>query len=202
MTASRLYLIIDAETVTSLSDDALKSLLAAGDLACVRLLGTGDGSEEALRHAAGRLVAMAAPLDIAVVVEDAIGLAAQVSADGVHLSDSNVDMAAVRSSVGDGAIVGVAFAGSRHHAMEAGQAGADYVAFDPDGLDDALWWAELFEIPCVAEAASNDDIEEIVGSPIEFLALRVPSDPADRSILGKIELATQCIAQDRVKESA
>jgi thiamine-phosphate pyrophosphorylase len=64
--------------------------------------------------------------------------------------------------MGANAIVGVTCHASRHLAMEAGEAGADYVAFGaffPTGTKETThraepeilsWWAEIFEIPCVA----------------------------------------------------
>lgn len=79
-------------------------------------------------------------------------------ADGVHLA-TPAEVAGVRSRLGDGSIIGVACGFSRHAAMVAGEAGADYVVFgDLDHLpatDDELlelvtWWNGLFVIPCAA----------------------------------------------------
>ncbi len=201
MTASRLYLIIDVATVNTLSEEAIEKVLAAGDIACIRLQDA--GATGGLASAADRVIPIASRFDIAVVLENDVDLVVQKSADGVHLNADNADLTEVRSSIRDDAIIGVEYTGSRHHAMEAGQTGADYIAFDPDRLDEAEWWAEVFEIPCVAEAADDESIASIAGSPIEFLALRVsPDDPTCAQILAQLELATRCIEQGRVKERA
>jgi thiamine-phosphate pyrophosphorylase len=71
---------------------------------------------------------------------------------------------------------------SRHDAMLAGEAGADYVMFgEPDRngrrprfeeLQEHLtWWAELFEIPCVAYAAGKDEIAPLSRTGADFIAL-------------------------------
>ena len=200
VTTTRLYLIIDAEMAVSSTADTVERLLQAGDVACIRL--QHSANSDALRQAAERLVPITARHEIALVVEDAVELVRQVSADGIHLSDGEIDPVEARSELGGDAIVGVRFNGSRHDIMEAGQQGADYIAFGAENLDDALWWAELFEIPCVAEASNDSDIEAIAQGSIEFLALHVPADPADARIFEQIERATQCIAQGQVKESA
>jgi thiamine-phosphate pyrophosphorylase len=100
--------------------------------------------------------------DIAFIVNDSISLAKRLGADGVHLGQSDGTPAEARRLLGREAQIGVTCHASRHLAMEAGEAGADYVAFgafyetttkpsehrpDPAILS---WWASLFEIPCVA----------------------------------------------------
>lgn len=118
------------------------------------------------QHAAARL---AAPLldicraaDVAFIVNDDMALAKRLGADGVHLGQGDGDPREARRLLGPSAQIGVTCHASRHLAMEAGEAGADYVAFgaffptttktvehhaDPAILS---WWQGLFEIPCVA----------------------------------------------------
>lgn len=118
------------------------------------------------QHAAARL---AEPLqrvceahEVAFLVNDDIGLARRIGADGVHLGQSDGDPREARALLGQTAQIGVTCHDSRHLAMEAGEAGVDYVAFgaffptatketghrpDPSILS---WWSRLFEIPCVA----------------------------------------------------
>ncbi|RYD46315.1 MAG: thiamine phosphate synthase, partial [Sphingomonadales bacterium] len=117
-------------------------------------------------HAAA---ALAAPLqeicaahDCGFVVNDSISLAKRLKADGVHLGQGDGDVRDAREALGREAQIGVTCHASRHLAMEAGEAGADYVAFGaffpsatkesehrPE-LDTLTWWQQIFEIPCVA----------------------------------------------------
>lgn len=100
--------------------------------------------------------------DVAFIVNDSISLAKRLGADGVHLGQGDGDVADARQRLGREAQIGVTCHGSRHMAMEAGEAGADYVAFgafhptatkavehyaEPDIL---TWWQTFFELPCVA----------------------------------------------------
>ncbi|HEX8063661.1 MAG TPA: thiamine phosphate synthase [Allosphingosinicella sp.] len=100
--------------------------------------------------------------EVAFIVNDDMGLAKRIGADGVHLGQSDGDPREARALLGVSAQIGVTCHDSRHLAMEAGDAGVDYVAFgaffptatketahrpDPAILS---WWSRLFEIPCVA----------------------------------------------------
>jgi thiamine-phosphate pyrophosphorylase len=125
----------------------LTAALDAASVACLRL--------PALSDIAG-LLALAQGRGTAVVLDGRPELAARLGADGVHLADP-AGYAAARRALGDQAIVGVHCGTSRHAAMEAGEAGADYVAFAPD-LELVRWWAELMVVPAVAEI--GDDIEQ------------------------------------------
>ncbi|MEK0084366.1 thiamine phosphate synthase [Benzoatithermus flavus] len=87
------------------------------------------------------------------------------AADGVHLDDP-AKVAAVRSQLGPDAIIGAACGRSRHTAMVAGEAGADYVMLgtldrpveDEDGLSELVaWWNELFVIPCAVAGRLTPD---------------------------------------------
>jgi thiamine-phosphate pyrophosphorylase len=103
-----------------------------------------------------------ADADVAFIVNDSISLAKRLGADGVHLGQGDGDPREARAQLGPAAQIGVTCHDSRHLAMEAGEAGADYVAFgafyptttkttehvaDPVLLS---WWSTVFEIPCVA----------------------------------------------------
>src|ERR1043166_2088199 len=96
------------------------------------------------------------------IVNDSVALARRLGADGVHLGQGDGSVAAARQLLGRQAQMGVTCHASRHLAMEAGEAGADYVAFgaffpsrtkasehrpEPELL---RWWQQLFELPCVA----------------------------------------------------
>jgi len=130
-------------------------------VACLQLRLKGLDDQAVLRAAAA-LMPPCHARDVAFIVNDRPDLAAAAGADGVHIGQEDADYASARRAVGEDAIVGVTCHDSRHLAMEAAEAGADYVAFGafyPTGTktpksraEPAIleWWSELFKIPCVA----------------------------------------------------
>lgn len=135
--------------------------------------------------------ALAAPLkeicaahDCAFIVNDSISLARRLRADGVHLGQSDGDVREAREALGREAQIGVTCHASRHLAMEAGEAGADYVAFGaffpsttkesehrPE-LDTLTWWQQIFEIPCVAIGGITPaNCGPLVSAGADFLAV-------------------------------
>jgi thiamine-phosphate pyrophosphorylase len=140
------------------------------------------------QHAAARL---AEPLhricearQVAFIVNDDMALAKRLGADGVHLGQSDGDPREARALLGPAAQVGVTCHDSRHLAMAAGEAGADYVAFgaffptatkatayrpDPAILS---WWSRLFEIPSVAIGGiTPENGRVLVKAGADFLAV-------------------------------
>lgn len=118
------------------------------------------------QHEAARLAAplqaICAAHDVAFIVNDDVALAKRLDADGVHLGQGDGEPRDAREELGREAQIGVTCQASKHFAMEAGEAGADYVAFGaffdsttkasehrPE-LEILEWWSNLFEIPCVA----------------------------------------------------
>jgi thiamine-phosphate pyrophosphorylase len=142
--------------------DRLAAALAAVDIASV-FIKAGDGGARDVQP----LVMMAQKSGAAALIMDDARLARTLKAEGVLLlagADAFARYEETRSIVGKGAIVGVTCGLSRHEAMEIGEAGADFLAFGPDGGgEDALerqadhvgWWAEIFEVPCVALGADE-----------------------------------------------
>ena len=141
--------------------DRLAAALAAGPVAAFQFRVKGVDQHEAARLAEP-LQAICAGHDVAFIVNDSAALAKRIGADGVHLGQDDGDPRDARALLGPAAQIGVTVHDSRHLAMEAGEAGADYVAFgaffptatketrhrpDPSILS---WWATLFEIPSVA----------------------------------------------------
>ncbi|MEP0191163.1 MAG: thiamine phosphate synthase [Erythrobacter sp.] len=110
------------------------------------------------------LQAICAAHDVAFIVNDSVALAKRLKADGVHLGQDDGDPKEAREELGREAQIGVTCHASKHLAMEAGEAGADYVAFgaffesstkdkgdaERPTLETLEWWAALFEIPVVA----------------------------------------------------
>ena len=122
--------------------------------------------------------------DTAFIVNDSMALAKRIGADGVHLGQSDGDVREARALLGPAAQIGRTCHDSRHLAMEAGEAGADYVAFGaffPTGTkeihhrpDPAIlsWWATLFELPSVAIGGITPENGQIlVKAGADFLAV-------------------------------
>lgn len=160
----------------------LTEVLSSGDVACVAL--AQDASLEADADLEKRLVDICHGQDIAVVIENDWQKAASLGADGVHLGRANThDIEAyekARAALGPDRIVGVFCGNSRHDAMILGEAGADYVAFGPDGASEGeddltsllSWWSELFQPPCVAWGISTfADAAKCAQADADFVAL-------------------------------
>jgi thiamine-phosphate pyrophosphorylase len=107
--------------------------------------------------AAREIVSAARPLDVAVLTTGEPREALRAGCDGLHVEAEDADYASLRAALGRNAILGAYVGGSRHLAMEAAEAGADYVAFDQHatlgGEPVIAWWSTLFEVPCVAFVA-------------------------------------------------
>lgn len=130
------------------------------------------------------LQAICAARDVAFIVNDSIALAKRLGADGVHLGQGDGDLREARELLGRDAQIGVTCHNSRHLAMEAGEAGADYVAFgaffptttkevehraEPEIL---TWWQTLFELPCVAIGGiTPDNCVPLIEAGADFLAV-------------------------------
>lgn len=141
--------------------DRLKAALDGGPVAAfqLRLKGLDD---HAVARAAEPLQRICADSDVAFIVNDSMALAKRLGADGVHLGQGDGDPREARALLGPSAQIGVTCHDSRHLAMEAGERGADYVAFGaffPTTTKEVLhapepsilgWWSALFELPCVA----------------------------------------------------
>ncbi len=161
----------------------LKAALDIGRVAAfqLRLKGLPD---DAVMAAARSLMPICAEHDVAFILNDRMDLAHELGADGVHLGQGDGDPREARRLLGPAAQIGVTCHDSRHLAMEAGEAGADYVAFgafyptttketfhqpDPAILG---WWSTLFEIPCVAIGGiTAGNAQPLVRAGADFLAV-------------------------------
>lgn len=179
---AQLYLI-SPQQVGGGFPDRLRAALEPG-LAAAFQLRVKDTSDDELARLAGPLQRICADAGVAFIVNDSIELARRLGADGVHLGQSDGDIREARAVLGPAAQVGRTCHDSRHLAMDAGEAGADYVAFgafyptttkpsdyrpDPSILS---WWATLFEIPCVAIGGiTPDNAGPLVEAGADFLAV-------------------------------
>ena len=179
---AKLYLV-SPQDVGGTFPDRLKAALDAGVAAAFQLR-VKNADEHELARLAEPLQRICADADVAFIVNDSMSLAKRLGADGVHLGQSDGTVREARALLGPSAQIGKTCHDSRHLAMEAGEAGADYVAFgafyptttkpsdyrpDPSIL---TWWSTLFEIPCVAIGGiTPDNAKPLVEAGADFLAV-------------------------------
>ena len=194
--ACRLYLITppvidDLDAFAA----ALATALDAGDVAALQIR-LKPADDAMVRAAVLGLAPVAQARGVAVILNDRPDLAAALGCDGVHVGQSDAPVAEARRIMGRAAMIGATCHDSRHLAMEAAEAGADYVAFgaffptdtkqtvhrpDPDIL---TVWQETMEIPCVAIGGITiDNAASLVTAGADFLAVsagvwRHPHGPA------------------------
>jgi thiamine-phosphate pyrophosphorylase len=178
----RLYLI-SPQDVGGDFPDRLRSV-ASFECVTAFQLRVKDVPEHQLARLAEPLQRVCADAGVAFIVNDSMTLARRLAADGVHLGQQDGDVREARALLGPGAQIGVTCHDSRHLAMDAGEAGADYVAFgafyptqtkpsayrpDPSILS---WWSSLFEIPCVAIGGiTPHNAKRLIEAGADFLAV-------------------------------
>jgi thiamine-phosphate pyrophosphorylase len=155
----RVYLITPPRLEAGFADQ-LAAALDAGDVAAVQLR-LKDVDDEALKRAIDALLPVVQSRGVAFLMNDRPDLAVAHGCDGAHVGQEDTPAPIARKILGD-LTMGVTCHNSRHLAMEAGEAGADYVAFGaffPSGskevsamaeIETLRWWAEMMEIPVVA----------------------------------------------------
>jgi thiamine-phosphate pyrophosphorylase len=181
--SSQIYLLTPRLREADLSDFAstLASVLGGGEVACVlaRLAPDAEGDAKKI---VTRLVEIAANAGAAMLVDIDPRLAARIGADGAHMTSGGAALSEALASLKPERIVGAGLLRTRDEAMNAGEAGADYVMFGeprrdgftpPAGetLERVEWWAEIFEPPCVGYAASLEDIAPLADAGADFVAL-------------------------------
>ena len=176
----RLYLVTPELGETAAFANALDAVLTTTDIAAV-LLRLADADERSLINRAKAMAAAVQRRDIALLLDGRAEIVGRVGADGAHLTGIEAFTAALPSLKPD-RIAGAGGLRSRHNAMLAAEAGADYVMFgelDRRGshapfaaIEDRIkWWAELFELPCVGYAADLDEVAPLAQAHADFVAL-------------------------------
>jgi thiamine-phosphate pyrophosphorylase len=196
---SQIFLMAEA----GLDPNTLRLALDAGAVACV-LLRSADVGNDALRAGIEALRPIAHEREVAFLVEDQAELVSETGCDGVHLSKDSMTVKNAREVVGADVIVGTYCGASRHAAMAAAEAGADYVALgggaaerwwekaaDPEIL---TWWQSIMTAPCVAIV--GDDLQtagEMAAAGADFVAVGsciwshpAGPDAAIREVLGML----------------
>jgi thiamine-phosphate pyrophosphorylase len=181
--APQLYLVTEPVADPASIETTLRAAMDAATPAAVllRLAASDERTQIKIAKAAGGIVQ---PRDIALLIDSLPDLVARAGADGAHLHGIEDFEAAVGGLKPD-RIAGAGGLASRHDAMIAAELNADYVMFgEPDArghrpsldaiLERVAWWAEVFQTPCVAYAATTEEIDALVQAGADFVAL----DPA------------------------
>lgn len=180
--ACQLYLVSPLD-VSGAFPDRLARALDAGPVAAFQFR-VKDMDQHAAARLAEPLQRLCADREVAFIVNDSVSLAKRLGADGVHLGQEDGDPREARAALGPAVQIGVTCHDSRHLAMGAGEAGADYVAFgsfyptttkeirhraEPAILS---WWTTLFELPCVAIGGiTPDNAQPLIDAGADFLAV-------------------------------
>jgi thiamine-phosphate pyrophosphorylase len=176
----RLYLVTAPLGDTAAFARELPAALAAGDIAAV-LLRLAQADERALINRVKDIAAIVQPREIALLLDGHPEIVARAGADGAHLAGIEALNAALPSLKPE-RIAGAGGLTSRHDAMLAGEAGADYAMFgEPDRagrrppfdavLERIEWWAKLFQPPCIGYAAHLDEVAPLAQAGADFVAL-------------------------------
>ena len=177
----QIYLVTPPEFDLDLFPDRLAAVLDGADVACVRLA-LASRDEDRVARAADALRVVAHARDVAIVIESHLLLVERHGLDGVHLTDGARTVRHARKELGNDAIVGAFCRTSRHEGMNAGEAGADYVAFGPLGqtpLGDGAtvdfelfeFWSAAIEVPVVAEGALTEALIAQYGPVTDFFGV-------------------------------
>ncbi|MSO71001.1 MAG: thiamine phosphate synthase [Alphaproteobacteria bacterium] len=158
---------------------ALEQALDAGLVACLELRLSGLSDAQA-RAAIDLLRPPAQRRSVAVLLAGQAGLAAETGCDGAHLDPAAMSYQDARRVLGPGGILGIAAGISRHLALDAAEAGADFVSFGPyypdneaqaAGRDLLRWWQEVIEVPCVAQGGITPaNAGMLVAAGADFIA--------------------------------
>lgn len=183
----RLYLVTppQIEDVSGFVD-LFRAAIQGGDIASLQIrLKKGDEIDPiATREVAQAVKRICHAEHIALIINDSPQLARALEADGVHLGMDDMDIAEARGIVGEDMIIGATCKNSRHQAMIAGEAGADYVAFGAfypsetkanttPAEPDTLTWCQMFlTLPCVAIGGITlENAGPLISAGADFIAV-------------------------------
>jgi thiamine-phosphate pyrophosphorylase len=157
-------------------------MIGAADAAAV-LLRCGEAPDAMVLDRIARVAAVVQPTGAALLADAPAAVVARSQADGVHVDlVAGGELKAALDTFKPSRMVGAGGLRTRHDAMVAGEAGADYVMFgEPDAegrrpsvaaiTERVAWWSEVFEVPCVGFAAGLDEVEAFAKAGAEFVAL-------------------------------
>lgn len=177
----QIYLITPTDPDADSFGPVLEQVLDAVPVACLRLR-TASYDEALVSRTADRFRGIAHERDVPLVIDAHAQLVTRLGLDGVHLADGAKSVRKAREALGAEAIVGAFCGTSRHDGMNAGEAGADYVAFGPAGdtplgsgakaeVEMFAWWSEMIELPVVAEGALSAEAIAALAPVTDFFGI-------------------------------
>ncbi len=182
-TGCRVYLITPSTLEPVAFADRLAAALDAGDVAAVQLR-LKDVSDDVWRRAIDVLRPVTQARGVAFLLNDRADLVRASGSDGVHVGQEDMPARDARRLIGPDLTLGVTCKGSRDLAMQAGEDGADYVAFGaffpsttkdvPNQVDPEIlrWWSELMELPsCAIGGITPENCAPLVQAGTDFLAV-------------------------------
>ena len=206
----RFIYLISPEAITTPAEldafaGALEEAVATG-LAAAFQLRLKNVSDAWIGEVTKRLLPICQAHDVAFIMNDRPDLAVKLGCDGVHVSPDDADFAKVRDIIGDELIFGATCSASRDLAFEAGEAGADYVAFGafyPTKTKDAKsrtspeileWWSGIAELPsCAIGGINASNCRVLMQAGADYLAVvSAVWDHADGPAAGVRALVDAC----------
>jgi thiamine-phosphate pyrophosphorylase len=179
----RLYLITPPRIDLRSFPDLLASALDVGDVAALQLR-LKDADEGTWRRAIDMVRPVAQSRGVALLLNDRADLVREFGCDGVHVGQHDTPARKARALIGPELTLGVSCHGSRHLAIQAGEDGADYVAFgafyrsgtkevaETTSPDILSWWSELMELPCCAIGGiTAENCAPLIQAGADFLAV-------------------------------
>lgn len=183
----RLYLISPGKIILPSFAQTLEQALSAGDVGAFQLR-LKDAHDEEIREAVRVLMPIVHAHEVAFILNDRVDIAKEMNTDGVHLGQEDMPLKDARAMLGTHKAIGISCHDSGHLAMEAGEAGADYVAFgayyptqskSPEKLakygapkpDLLPWWSTYTTVPSVAIGGLTPaNCGELVTQGADFIA--------------------------------
>lgn len=204
---TQLFLVVEAGQSAL---DRLSAALGAAPIASVLIMPPAGGTLAAA--AVDPLISRVQSQGAAALLFADADLARSLGADGVHLpygKGLEDRYRRARQTMGRSAIVGIHAGKSRHDAMVLAEAGADYVAFGiPDGIQDrasaherrldlVAWWAEIFEVPCVAlDVEGPADAAELVQAGADFIGFTIGPGEQLADVARRVEDIANALAPE------
>ncbi|MEM6414390.1 MAG: thiamine phosphate synthase [Pseudomonadota bacterium] len=185
----RLYLITPPQIDDlSVFKVALSEAFDGGSIAAIQLRLKGPDNAPPEKDDVKRIAEVISPIareaNALFLINDDPHVAKEVGADGVHIGQSDVPYDIARSVVGQNGIVGVTCHASMDLAIDAGSAGADYVAFGaffPTRTKNTSTqapisiiknWTFAAAVPCVAIGGITvNNVEPLLGAGADYVAV-------------------------------
>lgn len=181
--STKLYLITPPKIDLNKFSISLDKVLKTGLVSCLQLR-LKDVKDEDIIEACKVLNPICKNYDVPFILNDKLDLVHEVKADGIHLGEEDVSVSKARKLLGPNIIIGASCYNSKHLAMEAAEAGANYVAFGaffetktkiPKAkakISIIKDWTYISNIPCVAIGGiTPSNCKELVSESVDFLAV-------------------------------